>query len=172
MSTLPTPTFACVDVDYRAAAAVTACVGFTAWSDAVAAYEHVRRAPGAPADYEPGAFYRRELPHLLDALAELPVAPTTIIVDGYVWLAPDRPGLGAHLHDALGGRAVVIGVAKRSFAGNTAAVPIVRGGGSAPLYVTAAGVDAATAATAIAAMHGPYRIPTLLKRADRLARDG
>jgi deoxyribonuclease V len=46
---------------------------------------------------------------------------------------------------------------------------VVRGG-ARPLHVTALGLDAADAAARVAAMHGPYRLPTLLKRADQLAR--
>jgi len=36
--------------------------------------------------------------------------------------------------------------------------------------VTAAGCDPLAAAERIAAMHGPHRIPDLLRQADRLAR--
>lgn len=47
-----------------------------------------------------------------------------------------------------------------------------RGTSRSPLYVTAAGMDATEAARHIAEMHGPHRIPTLLKRIDRLCREG
>jgi deoxyribonuclease V len=66
---------------------------------------------------------------------------------------------------------VVVGVAKTRFAGaGGSAVPICRGGSRSPLYITAAGADAIDAAGWVAAMHGPHRVPTLLKRVDRLAR--
>jgi deoxyribonuclease V len=38
--------------------------------------------------------------------------------------------------------------------------------------VTAVGIDLAEAARRLGEMHGPYRIPTLLKRVDRLCREG
>ncbi len=41
-----------------------------------------------------------------------------------------------------------------------------------PLIVTAIGIDESVAAKHIASMHGPYRIPTLLKWADHLSRHG
>lgn len=160
----------CVDVDYRAAEVVAACVGFHDWTDAAPAVESVMRTAGAAPAYESGAFYRRELPYITAALAALSTAPRMVVVDGYVWLAPGRAGLGAHLHAALGGQVEVVGVAKRNFEG-AVAIPILRGTSQQPLYVTATGADVPGAAAAVRSMHGPHRIPTLLKRVDRLARD-
>jgi deoxyribonuclease V len=48
---------------------------------------------------------------------------------------------------------------------------VERGGSAKPLYVTAAGIAAETAAAHVAAMHGAHRIPTLLKLVDRLVRE-
>lgn len=48
--------------------------------------------------YESGCFYLRELPCLMALLSKIP-EPDVIVVDCYVWLAPKRPGLGAHLYD-------------------------------------------------------------------------
>lgn len=159
-----------LDADYRADAAVTAVIGVEDWSDAVPAFEAVVRAPHAPLPYEPGAFYRRELPGLLAALSRLPPIDVAVI-DGYVWLARGRPGLGAHLHRAGGGAYAVVGVAKTPFRDNDCAVELLRGGSTRPLYVTAEGMDARAAAACVARMDGPHRLPTLLKRVDRLARD-
>jgi len=39
-----------------------------------------------------------------------------------------------------------------------------------PLYVSAIGLDPREAADHVAAMYGPYRILTLIRRADQLAR--
>jgi deoxyribonuclease V len=157
----------CVDVDYQAAAVTAACVGFAQWADATSSSETVVRSAGAAAEYESGRFYERELPYLTAVLDGVAEAPSVIVVDGYVWLGPDRPGLGARLYQA---RAVpVVGVAKSRFAG-AAAIEIVRGDGRRPLYVTAVGVDVGEVAERVRAMHGPYRIPTLIKRADTLAR--
>lgn len=157
----------CVDVDYRADAVVAACVGFVAWTDATPALELVVRSDTAAAEYVPGRFFERELPHLLAVLALVDPPPDVIIVDGYVWLAPDRPGLGAHLYDALA--IPVIGVAKNPFAG-AQALEVVRGESARPLYVTAIGIDAERAAEHARDMHGAFRVPTQLRRVDQLAR--
>jgi deoxyribonuclease V len=121
--------------------------------------------------YEPGAFYRRELPCLAAVLARAPAAPEVIVVDGYVWLgAGCTPGLGAHLYEALGRAVPVVGVAKTRFRGATHAVEVRRGTAVKPLYVTAAGMTAEEAAKHVAEMHGDFRLPSLLKAADRLCR--
>jgi deoxyribonuclease V len=156
----------CVDVDYRDAGVTAACVGFDAWTDEVARIEVVVRTPGPPAAYQPGAFYERELPYLLAVLERMPLLEL-VIVDAYVWLGPDQPGLGKRLHDARGGP--IVGIAKTKFAG-AEAVEVRRGDSDRPLLVTAIGIDPAEAARRVAEMHGEFRIPTLIKRADSLAR--
>ena len=162
---------ACVDVDYREAGAVAACVLFRAWPDAEPVSEVVVRI-AAVEPYEPGRFYRRELPCLLAVLEALAERPEVVVIDGYVWLGDEgEPGLGAHLHEALGRRVAVIGVAKTRFHGARTAREVHRGGSRSALYVTAAGIDPSEAADRVREMHGPFRIPTLLKRVDRLCRE-
>lgn len=162
---------AALDVAYGPRGAATACVLFRDFADPSPAFVHVTHTADV-APYEPGSFYKRELPCLLAALAAAPAKPTIVIVDGYVWLSADRrPGLGARLHEALGGGVIVVGVAKTGFDGSAFAEAVLRGTSVKPLYVTAEGVDAATAAGWVRAMHGPHRLPTLLQRADRLCRD-
>lgn len=120
------------------------------------------------APYEPGAFYKRELPAVHALLDPLP-AMDLLIVDGYVDLDPDgRPGLGAHVHDELG--IPVIGVAKTAFHSATHAITVRRGGAERPLFVTAAGVPLPSAAALVAAMAGAFRLPDALRRVDALAR--
>jgi deoxyribonuclease V len=160
---------ACVDVDYREEGAVAACVLFRSWSDADSAEERVE-AIARVEPYQPGQFYRRELPCLLSVLGTVAQPLEAVVVDGYVWLKDETaPGLGAHLFEALGRGVPVIGVAKTRFAG-AAAEPVQRGDSRRPLYVSSAGMDRQTAARYIQAMHGPYRIPTLLRRVDQLCR--
>jgi deoxyribonuclease V len=120
--------------------------------------------------YQSGQFYRRELPCILAVLKSLSELPQAIIIDGYVWLGEQQPGLGAYLYEALERRAAVIGVAKTRFLQAEPVELVLRGRSRSPLYVTAAGMDVAEAARHIRAMHGPYRIPTLLKRVDQLSR--
>jgi len=156
-----------VDVQYGDAAITAALVGWTAWSDATAACELVDSHAPDPAPYVPGAFFERELPYLAAIIARVVDPIELVVIDGYVWLSPDRKGLGWHVHERFG--VPVIGVAKTSFVGATAA-EVTRGASANPLYVTAIGIQQDVAAAHIAAMHGPFRIPTLLKRADTLAR--
>ena len=154
-----------LDVDYRATDVVTGCVELATWTDAVAAREHVVHSQAAPVAYVAGRFFERELPYLLGALAG--IAPELVVIDGHVWLAAGAMGLGAHLHAAIG--VPVVGVAKNPFRGSPA-IEITRGTSAKPLQVTAVGIDPRQAALHVRAMHGEFRIPTLLKRADSLAR--
>jgi deoxyribonuclease V len=162
---------ACVDVDYRDPYAIAACVAFRSWTDPVSADEKVERiSPIEP--YVPGQFYRRELPCLLAVLETMREALETVVVDGYVWLKDEKtPGMGARLFEALGGKVPVIGVAKTRFLSSSIAAEVKRGHSLRPLYVTAAGIDLANAAGFIRSMHGDHRIPTLLRRVDRLCRE-
>lgn len=162
--------YCCVDVDYRERSVLAACVAFTGWSAAAPLLERVLATSGPAPDYEPGAFYRRELPYLLAVLATLPEPPRLVIVDGFVWLGTQRLGLGAHLHTALAGRCAVVGVAKRPYR-DALAIPVQRGSSQQPLFVSAVGIELEEAAAGLRAMHGEHRIPTLLKRVDRLSRD-
>ncbi len=160
---------ACLDVDYREAAAFAAGLAFHDWADATPAIEKVVPVVGVH-PYQPGQFFRRELPCLLAVLRELPPV-AVVIVDGYVWLdGVSVAGLGAHLYQALARKVAVIGVAKTRFAGAGAAEEVFRGRSSRPLFITAAGMDAQRAAKQVRSMHGPNRIPTLLKHVDSLAR--
>jgi deoxyribonuclease V len=124
-------------------------------------FEHV-------APYQPGEFYRRELPPLRAVLAG--VGPLNLlIVDGYVTLDPaGRPGLGAHAHAEFG--VPIIGVAKTRYAPATHALPVLRGSAARPLYVTAAGFPPDDAADLVRTMAGSFRLPDALRRADTLAR--
>lgn len=159
----------CLDVHYADTSATVAAVVFSSWTDAAATKETTLSLPMA-VGYEPGEFYKRELPCLMAAIQSLDESPALILIDGYVWLGPSRPGLGARLYKALDGKVPVVGVAKTSFQGQTEAVEVYRGGSQRPLFVTAAGVSALEMAERVSQMHGEYRLPTLIKRADQLCR--
>jgi deoxyribonuclease V len=159
----------CLDVDYRDTEGFAAGIVFRDWSDAKATDERVVRVAGVQ-PYEAGQFFRRELPCLLAVLRVLPPVET-VIVDGYVWLdGPSKPGLGAHLYQALDERVAVIGVAKTKFRGAHGVREVTRGASKRPLFVTAAGMEPEVAADFVRCMHGNYRIPTLLVRVDYLCR--
>jgi deoxyribonuclease V len=162
---------AAFDVHYPpSGGASAAAVLFADYRDATLSGYFAKRLAEVEA-YVPGAFYRRELPCLLALIEEIEYPLQGMIVDGYVWLGKGRPGLGRRLFDALEGEIPVIGVAKTRFKG-ACAVEISRGKASRPLFVTAAGIGKRSAADKIRMMHGRYRLPTLLKEADRLAKEG
>jgi deoxyribonuclease V len=162
---------ACTDAHYTAITGAAACVLLADWEDAEPPEERTAVTP-LPAPYESGRLYLRELPCLAKVLLPIADRISVVFVDGYVWLdgAQRAPGLGAHLHRFLGGHVTVIGAAKTWHPGANSAVPVLRGAGSRPLYVSSAGMPAEAAASCIRRMHGPHRIPTMLKHTDRLAR--
>jgi deoxyribonuclease V len=160
--------YGAVDVYYpppggaRAALVVSAEPTFaTIGGERVAWLEHVD-------PYEPGAFFRRELPATRAVLAGVHDLGL-LIVDGYVDLDPaGRPGLGARVHDETG--LPVIGIAKTAFRSATHAAAVHRGVATKPLYVTAAGLTLEQATSFVTAMAGPHRLPDALRRVDRLSR--
>ena len=169
-NTTQTQTIACIDVGYTDSAARTACVVIDNWRASHPVAEHVARIHEVK-EYQPGEFYRRELPCIQAVLAKLDRPPTCIVVDGYVWLDGNgRPGLGSHLYEALDRKIPVIGVAKNPFKDTDHATELRRGTSDRPLYVTAVGIPIAQAVLNIVAMHGPHRLPTILRRVDQLSR--
>ena len=162
-------TLIALDVHYFPDESVRAAgVAFTGWQASAPQARWVVRGEEAAA-YVPGNFAERELPYLLDLLAQAPAAPDLVLVDGNAWNAPGVPGLGARLFDALGGSTPVVGVAKKRLRG-VEAESVLRGRSKNPLFVTTAGLDAGGAARQVASMAGPHRIPTMLKLVDQLAR--
>jgi deoxyribonuclease V len=153
--------------DDRRAVGTAAAVIFSRWEDPYPAAE-VTEVIQDIQPYLPGEFYRRELPGLMAVLRKIREPLDAIVIDGYVSLN-EKPALGWHLFDRLSGKVPVIGVAKSPFH-SARAHQVFRGKSGTPLYVTALGVDPGEAAERIRTMHGPHRIPTLLKRVDQLAR--
>lgn len=161
--------FAALDVQYDEAAqkAASAAVTFDRWEALAPAAEHVAICQDIQ-PYEPGQFFKRELPCLEAVLAQIHEPLAAIVIDGYVTLG-DRPGLGWRLWEALGQQVPIIGVAKTKFHSARAA-EVLRGQSRVPLHVTAVGIEPNAAAQFVASMAGEFRIPTLLKRVDQLAR--
>jgi deoxyribonuclease V len=161
---------AVLDAAYAEDRAGAGCVLAHDWAAETPAHAFGLRS-GAPQPYVPGAFYQRELPLLLALLRATPAPFSSVLVDGYVWLdGSGRPGLGAHLYEALGGAVPVVGIAKTRFAGDAFAVEVCRGASARPLYLTTAGIEPGAAADHVRGMHGCGRIPTLVRAADALAR--
>lgn len=160
---------AALDVHYDEAkkTAMTAAVVFEHWEDAKPVTEYTASC-ACSEPYVPGEFFKRELPCLLAVLEMIRQTLRLVIVDGYVTLG-DKPGLGMRLWKALPVKVPIVGVAKTRFH-SAAAIEVMRGQSKTPLFVTVVGIDPAEAAEGIRKMHGAFRIPTLLKRADQLAR--
>lgn len=97
----------------------------------------------------------------------VPLAKYVVTLDHAEPYEP-QPGLGARLLESEPGLRTVVGVAKTRFR-DTPATEVLRGTSKVPLHVDEAGqhVDAARQ---VAAMHGPHRIPTMLRLVDRLCR--
>lgn len=163
------------DTYYRQNSAIVAGVLFTHWSDAAPAAETCVRVTDTR-EYVPGKFYKRELPCILALLKRLgaspfSIVPDIIIIDGFVHLSRRmEPALGSHLYGALGGKTPVVGVAKNPVKDTPAEYALCRGSSRRPLYVSAAGMELQEAKRHIAQMHGKFRMPALLKRADQLSR--
>lgn len=144
----------------------------------------VRR--GAAFPYVPGLFSFRELPPLLAALAELPVAPDLVICDGQGRAHPRRFGLACHLGVATG--LPTIGCAKTRFVGQYHAPDTARGSatdlvadeevvgralrtqaGINPVFVSVGHrVSLATACAWVLRCAPTYRLPETTRAADHL----
>lgn len=120
-------------------------------------------------EYQPGIFFKRELPCLVKVIEKVDLDKIdTIIIDGYVYVSNDKKlGLGGELWKTLGEKIPVIGVAKNKFHNNTEnVIEVLRGLSKKPLYVSAIGISQDEAANHIMRMKGNHRIPTLLKQLD------
>lgn len=160
-----------VDVDYRNTDAVIAGITFNEWTDETENEVFTSNVSDIK-EYEPGNFYRRELPCILSLIDEHNLSPDLIVIDGFVWLdGSEKPGLGAHLFEALDKKVPVIGVAKRGFEGISSKYELLRGQSIKPLYVTCVGIDQSDSISAIAKMAGENRHPILLKKVDRFCRE-
>src|ERR1044072_7336864 len=158
-----------IDVHYKENTAKAVGALIQNWGDA-AAVQHIIRYIDAVEDYEPGAFYKRELPCIMEILNQMDLSTVTyIVVDGFVVLNDlGKPGLGAYVYESINPKVPVIGVAKNNFHQNLInVIPVLRGESNNPLYVSAVGVDLQLAADFVKNMHGEFRFPTVLKELDR-----
>ncbi len=138
--------------------------------------------------YIPGLLAFREIPALLDALAELRHVPDVLVCDGYGLAHPRRFGLASHLGVLTG--LPTFGVAKTAFIGEHDAPGPERGdradlrdggevigrvlrtrSGIKPVFVSAGhriGLDAATGLTL--RLTPRYRLPETTRQADHASR--
>lgn len=161
-----------IDIYYHQDKSAT-CIGVLFnWTDSKPT-EIIKATEHNVADYEPGQFYKRELPCVLAITNQVNLSEIeSILVDGHVQLGANKNGLGMHLFGALNQRVPIIGVAKRSYFDNEAFVkPVLRGKSENPLFISAVGIGLDKAANFVLNMHGAYRFPTILKELDRLTKE-
>ncbi|MCK5917926.1 MAG: endonuclease V [Cocleimonas sp.] len=159
-----------VDVQYTDNSALCAGILFKHWNSSEISQKYLTHTENIQA-YEPGKFYKRELPCILNLLEAHSITPELIIIDGYVFLGGhSKAGLGKYLYDHLNGNIPIIGVAKKAFNEITPDYKIRRGTSTKPLYITAIDIPLGEAKEKIATMHGQHRIPTLLRQVDQLCR--
>lgn len=161
-----------VDVYYRGnQSACAAGILFPRWESDEITCSYIKKCK-APAPYEPGAFYKRELPCILSLLHSINQVFDIIIVDGYVNLGNNaRPGLGMHLYQSLEQHTPIIGIAKNTFVGTPEECKVYRGKSRNPLFVTSVGITLEEAKLLVQNMHGKHRIPTVLKKVDQMCRE-
>lgn len=159
-----------VTVQFDGAQATVAAAACEDWDAAEAAKTYVLRIAQVDKPVR-GSLDLRGLPCVMHLLREHSLAPEILMLDGFVHLdADETPGLGQHLHQALGGKVPVIGVSKKGLPGLTAQFEVLREDEAPPLWVTCAGIDIGAAKARLRAMHGRKRVPTLLKLVARLAK--
>ena len=163
---------AILDVYYDKQIAHAACIEFLNWNDKDPARTIVVPT-GVPSVYRPGRFFERELPCLLAVLEKAGQRYEVLIIDGYVYLkAPVVHGLGSRLEQALPYSPVVVGIAKNPLRVADRFVSITRGRSTRPLFISSVNMPVKRAAELVTGMDGPFRIPTLIRLADRACRGG
>lgn len=161
---------ACLDVHYTGDHAHAAAVTFESWHS-TSSLSQFTAALRQDAPYEPGNFFRRELPPLLAVLGRLPEEPQTILIDGYCVLSAEgEPGLGAHLSEKVSPDTTIVGIAKNRYRDSTHAAEVLRGTSKQPLFITAINMPQQVAAKHVHDMAGTHRIPMMIKAVDTLAR--
>ena len=122
-------------------------------------------------EYRPGEFYRRELKCIDAVLEQTDISQIDMmIVDGYADFGTDTMSLGASVYEKY--RLPVIGIAKNPFKKCVLAdIKVFRGNSLKPLFVTCKGMELEKAKDIVSKMAGEYRIPLLVKAADKAARD-
>lgn len=161
-----------LDVHFDQLGAQAAAVAFDDWDAAEPTRSFVTRIAHVEKTQR-GELDLRALPCILQLLREHDLAPELILISGLVHLdAQETPGLGRHLHHALGGHCAVIGAAKTGLAQFPEQFHVGREEEASPLVVGCIGIDLGAAKARLRAMHGRKRVPTLMKLVARLAKAG
>ena len=122
-------------------------------------------------EYIPGQFYKRELKIAEAVISQLRIQDIElIVVDGYADSGTEEHALGTFVYEKY--NIPVIGIAKNKYPRCT--IPdteVYRGESKKPLYVTSKGISHEEAKKYVEEMAGEYRLPFLVKYADKAARD-
>ena len=160
----------CMDVDYREGYAIVGGILFNDWTADEIELEKTIRVDDLQ-EFGPGEFHKREVPCLVELINRLEKVPSVFVVDGYVYSDAEKThDLGGVLSEAFYGIVPVIGVAKNRFKSCVHASEVMRGESTKPLFVTSVGIEQDEACELVKSMHGEFRIPTLLRRVEQLAR--
>lgn len=154
------------DVDYKESQAQCACLLIENWDSLD--YKTYKVLIDNVAEYESGSFYKRELPCILQTLNTVSETLDFIVIDGYVTLG-EKKGLGAYLYEHLDVKIPIIGVAKTKFL-SADSIELIRGDSIKPLFITSLGIENSLSKLYIESMKGDFRIPFILKEADRICR--
>lgn len=155
-----------IDVHYKDNSANAVAGLFETWESDVFIQSYMVHIENV-AEYEPGNFYKRELPCILELLSMIQEEYDYIVLDGYVYLGyENKAGLGQHLWDALTVKKPIIGVAKNYFKDTPESCILMRGNSQKPLFITSIGMPLPQAKQHILQMYGKHRMPYLLKLVD------
>jgi len=176
-----------VDVGFEDKGTTTrAAVAVLRYPDLELVEHHIARVP-TTFPYVPGLLSFREIPAVLEALAQLTIVPDLVLCDGQGLAHPRRLGIACHLGVLLD--RPTIGVAKSRLIGTHAEVPQTKGGwvplmdgeevigavlrtrtGVKPVYVSPGHrVSLETAVDYVMGCLTRYRLPETTRWADRLA---
>lgn len=162
-----------LDTYYFDNKAKTVALGFSDWSNSIEKENYSEILENIE-EYKSGEFYKRELPCILSLISKIDLKKIEfIIVDGYVFVDDNsKLGLGGFLYEELNKKIPIIGVAKTDFISLTKnKISLLRGKSKNPLFISSIGVELNEAVKRIKQMNGENRIPTLLKRLDKLTKE-
>ncbi|OLP18761.1 endonuclease V [Leptolyngbya sp. 'hensonii'] len=184
----PIHTVAGVDAAFEAEGTMTrAAVVVLSFPDLQVQEQAIARRP-TRFPYIPGFLSFREVPAILDALAQLSITPDLLLCDGQGIAHPRRFGIACHL--GLLTDLPAIGVAKSRLVGTHGAVPDERGGwvpleyrqevvgavlrsrvGTKPLYISPGHrISLPGAIEQVMACTTRYRLPETTRLSDRLSK--
>lgn len=180
-------TVAGVDVGFEASGTITrAAIAVLSFPDLKLQKQAIARRP-TTFPYVPGLLSFREIPAILDALAQLQRSPDLLLCDGQGIAHPRRLGIASHL--GLLVNLPAIGVAKSRLVGEHADIPDQRGAwqslldkgetigavlrtrsGTKPLYISAGHrISLPTAIAYVMQCTTKYRLPETTRFAHKLA---